>query len=105
MAGHSRGRAHHGLRMIRALQLLFLGAASFVAVYLFAPPKQTPADNPVRELGQASPGEEIETGSVSPQEATPPAKIDLRPGVETFLPSGATPLLVRDVTPPTMTSR
>jgi len=97
-----------GLPMIRALQLLLLGAASFGAVYFFVAPRQT--DNPAGQVSQASPGEEIQTGSVLPEdtappEATPPTKIDLRPGVETVLPTGETPLLVRDVTPPTMTAR
>jgi endonuclease YncB( thermonuclease family) len=109
MAGHSRGRAHHGLRMIRALLLLLLGAASFVAVYIFVGPKRSFTHNAPIEVSSPAPVGEIETGSVSGDdtsrsEAPPPLRIELRPGAETLPPSDDLPRLVRDVTPDTMTA-
>jgi endonuclease YncB( thermonuclease family) len=99
--------------MIRALTLIVLGTASFAAVYVLVPPRDTPTDVPEATAvpSSAAPAAEIEIAPASPQEAAMGAEdpmaavgFELRPGAGQVMPESDAQQAVRDVTPDNMTA-
>ena len=90
--------------MIRALLLVFLGAASFSAVYFLT----TPDEDATQTIDAATPlrvpGPPAELTSTTVQDAAASIGFELRPGAEPAGQAAETPRAIRDVTPDTMTA-
>ena len=91
--------------MIRVLSLIFLGAASFIAVYILMPAPETSSDAPASAEPLAVSATDVATAPASPPDSTPEDFVlELRPGVGQVAAVENAGRPIRDVTPDTMTA-
>jgi endonuclease YncB( thermonuclease family) len=90
--------------MIRALLLIFLGAASFSAVYFLTAPGEDSTEAPDSAAPLRVPGQPAELASTAVEDAAASVGFELRPGAEPAGRAAEAPRDVRDVTPDTMTA-
>jgi endonuclease YncB( thermonuclease family) len=90
--------------MIRALTLIVIGAASFVAVYMLVPTSAPQADAPPAAAPASDTMTEAGTARSSAEDVSAAVPLDLRPGAEGPHPSEEEGRTVRDVTPASITA-